>query len=570
MISWMRACTWCLWGALLLQVFSSKVSARRRTATAGQTSQRFTIDGRLDEWNIGLFGPTSPIVLSAASAHTEAGMIRNDKDHSVELFVMHGLEHLWIAAIVTDDQVIRSFRGGEIWRGDLLEVFLGRSQQQDLLHIAVGASGDAFIYSATPKVRATDIRAASRITAPGYTLEIAVPYRLLGLQPKAGETLPINFAAKDADADDPVLAHRSWSGFRHNALASLGRLVLLGPSTPRPQAPECVPGDVLEITTPLRARSSQLTSGDQIVRLRILNYQSAEPNWAEFWTDWRPKQIESELELAQRLGANTIRFFIFYVPFGGPSPKRIMLKRLSSLIQMARSKGLLVIPTFFPFMKVFDQGHRAAMEAHLSSIVRRYRGEPTIAMWDLINEPDASWANSEIKHTTAEEVANWAQQMLRATRNADPTHLITFGLRGHFSHRERIRPLEALPDADVISLHFYDDPIAALGPQLERARAFGKPVVLQEFGVSSMLVDETEAASYYRNLCQGAKEHRLAGVGAWELFDHPINTITWLKLAPFEEHPQQYFGLVDSGQRVKAQAQEFCNCLEVPRFRIRN
>jgi endo-1,4-beta-mannosidase len=81
----------------------------------------------------------------------------------------------------------------------------------------------------------------------------------------------------------------------------------------------------------------------------------------------------------------------------------------------------------------------------------------------------------------------------------------------------------------------------------------GKPVVMEEFGVSSDYVSEQNAASYYRQVLHNTL---LAGATGWLAWNN-IDYDDLYDVEPYLHHPfEMHFGLIDRDGRAKAQAEE--------------
>jgi endo-1,4-beta-mannosidase len=112
--------------------------------------------------------------------------------------------------------------------------------------------------------------------------------------------------------------------------------------------------------------------------------------------------------------------------------------------------------------------------------------------------------------------------------------------------------------ADFLGPHTYpigDDPIRqryAAAIPCELAGTFGKPVIMEEFGVSSDFAADTSAASYYRHVLHSTL---LAGATGWIAWN---NTDFALPLQdPYRHHAfEQHFGLTDANGNPKATLRE--------------
>ncbi len=544
--------------------------ASGKAAVARPAPAALTLDGDLTEWNPGHFSVAAPTEFGAASSFVEAGQVSSDADQSARFYVTFDAQSVIVGALVTDDDVVQQYRNGDMWQGDLFEVFLGRPGGA-LLHVATNPVGDVHVFSA-PDPRTTPferlIRAAAKVEKTGWVVEVAVPFKAFGAS-GTEPTLAFNVSMKDADAQQP-LAHRVWSGVRHQQRASAATLVLDRSPGPKSAALRCPPpSGRLDVRAPLVVDQGQLRAGAAPVTLRLLNFQSANENWATFWSAFRPDRVRADLDLAKKLGANAIRLFVFDDVFGLEVVHPQMLERLHLVVREAATRGLLTVVTFFPFKKEFRPEWHSRMQAHLEAVVSSFVQDPAIAMWDLMNEPDHMWALYD-GGVTPRDVSAWAQLMYAAVRKADPSHLVTVGLAGHFLDHGQTTfdPDQALPFVDVVSIHAYDDTPAETAARLKRARdGLHGPLVLQEFGATSLYATDDEAEGQLRSTCQAAAAAGFSGVGVWELYDHPVGSIA--HAAPrWSETVENDFGLVTYDGRVKAQANAFCQCLPAPVLRI--
>jgi mannan endo-1,4-beta-mannosidase len=153
----------------------------------------------------------------------------------------------------------------------------------------------------------------------------------------------------------------------------------------------------------------------------------------------------------------------------------------------------------------------------------RYRDDPAIFAWDLMNEPEID--------DTARDAAgmplarSWLTEMAAHVRSLDPNHLVTSGDEGFF---DRFGVLDAsaelaLPGLDFGSWHLYPDTYRLSQAQAldlvrrhgAAAAAAGRPVLLQEFGYGFQHPDQPEVyQSWLRTL---AGDPNSAGWIFWRL-----------------------------------------------------
>ena len=153
----------------------------------------------------------------------------------------------------------------------------------------------------------------------------------------------------------------------------------------------------------------------------------------------------------------------------------------------------------------------------------RYRDDPTIFAWDLMNEPEI---DDRARDAAGAPLArSWLAEMAAHVRSIDPNHLVTSGDEGFFDRPGVLDPAAelAIPGLDFGSWHLYPDTYRippAQGVELVRrhgevAAAAGRPVLLQEFGYGWQHADQPDVyRSWLRAL---AAEPNAAGWAFWRL-----------------------------------------------------
>jgi endo-1,4-beta-mannosidase len=183
---------------------------------------------------------------------------------------------------------------------------------------------------------------------------------------------------------------------------------------------------------------------------------------------------------------------------------------------------------------------------------------PAVAGWLLSNEMPLHGRDGDQDVVTA-----WARLLINALRAVGATQPVgtgdgawgaeTSGRDNGFSLR-RLAPL-----VDFMAPHVYlssDDPVRQMlsaAFACELSGSFGKPVVLEEFGLSSDMASGDEAAHYYRQVLHSSL---LAGARGWLAW----NNCDYDSLAqedPCRHHPfEMHFGITDYTGKPKPQARE--------------
>ena len=132
---------------------------------------------------------------------------------------------------------------------------------------------------------------------------------------------------------------------------------------------------------------------------------------------------------------------------------------------------------------------------------RRYKDEPAIMCWDLMNEPEIDNTRSDAAGNPLAE--SWIAEMSAYVKSIDARHLVCSGGEGFYDRDSVIDPASelAIPSIDFGTWHTYPD-YHGLSPaqvvelvhrHAETANAADKPVLLQEFSYSHLHDDQPEA-----------------------------------------------------------------------------
>lgn len=127
----------------------------------------------------------------------------------------------------------------------------------------------------------------------------------------------------------------------------------------------------------------------------------------------------------------------------------------------------------------YRDGFRGAYLDWVRTVVPPYRDEPTIAMWELVNEP---------KTSDIATLRGFFDEAGGVLHELAPHHLVSSGTLqpDQFGGAEPFTELVASPGIDVVTLHEYDtsgDVSPQLWPALDAARAVGKPLFVGEWGL---------------------------------------------------------------------------------------
>jgi endo-1,4-beta-mannosidase len=260
-----------------------------------------------------------------------------------------------------------------------------------------------------------------------------------------------------------------------------------------------------------------------------VNYYDPNTGWApKIWRQFDAKRVTRHFEVMRSLGVNCARVFLTAATFQ-PDVNTIdeqALAKLDTLVRIARQSGIWLIltgPDHWEGSPAYWKPDRFAGERALKALDnfwraagRRYRGEPAIFAWDLLNEPHIpwfmetwrplwskwlqakyedvdklktawagelkegeSWGNVAVPENKAsagnprlldwqrfrESLADeWVRRQAEAIRQADPTHLVTVGYiqwsyplvrGGNPSQYAAFNPQRQARWLDFMCMHFY-------------------------------------------------------------------------------------------------------------------
>ena len=203
--------------------------------------------------------------------------------------------------------------------------------------------------------------------------------------------------------------------------------------------------------------------------------------------------------------------------------------QLDRVLAIAKAHGDKVIPVLgnqysycdgrTKTLPWYQQGYRTTTGRHdlvtyrsyVKAITKRYAGNSTIAMWQLVNEGQAINGDGTCTESKAlRALAEFSKDVGGLAHRVDPTHLVSLGTVAGYSGSGRqwcgarnghYQTLMASPGNDVCDYHDYGYPAEPMGmpvgPNLESAthmcHATGKPLMVAEIGIyannDSALID---------------------------------------------------------------------------------
>jgi endo-1,4-beta-mannosidase len=293
------------------------------------------------------------------------------------------------------------------------------------------------------------------------------------------------------------------------------------------------------------------------------------------WRSYDPELIRDELAVLASHGLTMTRSF-FYWPDFMPGPYEIdetMTARFADFLDRHTEQGLTTVPTFIVghmsgenwdpawrngrdlYSDVWMVSRQAWFAAEMT---RRYSGHPAVAGWLVSNEMPIYGGT-----TTSHEIVDaWARIIRDAVRAAGGHQPFSLG-DGAWGievtgHDNGFRLTEIAEITDFLGPHTYpvgDDPVRqryAAAVACALSGTFGKPVIMEEFGVSSDFASEANAAAYYRHVLWNTLLAGATGWIAWNNTDFALPAQD-----PYRHHAFELnFGLADAGGRPKQTLRE--------------
>lgn len=338
----------------------------------------------------------------------------------------------------------------------------------------------------------------------------------------------------------------------------------------------------------MKRQSAKVVVNGQARNWLGVNYWSRRGG-PRMWREYDPNFVRDELLTMRALGMNVTRSFAFWPDFM-PEPHVLdpaIVERFIDFLDAHQEAGLTTIPTFIvghmsgqnwdPAWRdgrdIFSDVTFVAEQAwYIRELVSRVAEHPAVEAWLLTNEIPiyGDWVGRGIGTLDHRAVRSWAEILTTAVRAGGSQAPVSVGdgawgveVTGA-DNGFRIREIEPL--VDFHGPHVYrmeTDPVRQnLGAAFicELLDFGGKPVVMEEFGVTSDYVSEEHAANYYRQVLHNTLLAGATGWLAWNNTDYD----DLADMEPYSHHPfEMHFGITDKNGRVKAQGLELSKFSEL-------
>jgi endo-1,4-beta-mannosidase len=282
------------------------------------------------------------------------------------------------------------------------------------------------------------------------------------------------------------------------------------------------------------------------------------------WRSYDPTVVREELRVLAAHGLTMTRSF-FYWPDFMPEPDRVdetLVERYADFLEAHRELAMTTVPTFVVGHmsgENWDPAWRGGRDLYgdvwlvarqawfIRTLTARFADHPAVSGWLISNEMPIYGGSGDV-----DAVTSWAELVVQAVRaggGTQPTSLgdgawgieVTGSDNGFSLRRTRdlvdfVGPHVYPMGTDVVRQHLR----AALVCEL--AAVAGKPVVLEEFGLSSDFVSEAGAGHHYRQVLHTSLLAGATGWIAWNNTDYD----DLLDQDPYRHHPfELHFGITD-------------------------
>ena len=179
-----------------------------------------------------------------------------------------------------------------------------------------------------------------------------------------------------------------------------------------------------------------------------------------------------------------------------------------------------------------DPGMLVSYRDWVAEVVTRYRDDPRIAFWQLMNEAEVKPSEGDPcpgdGSDQAQVLGDWTADVAGLVKSIDPNHLVSLGTIGSGqcgASGDQYEDLHAIPEIDLCEYHDYGSPAVpipgdewnGLQVRLEQCTALGKPLFVGEAGIVPDDLDGTllARADAFAAKLQAQLAAGVAGFLAW-------------------------------------------------------
>ncbi len=239
-------------------------------------------------------------------------------------------------------------------------------------------------------------------------------------------------------------------------------------------------------------------------------------------------------------GANTVRTWFFQSYTQGQNK----WAAFDRVLRAAAARGMKVVPVLVNHWSACEPGsstknvsfyragykqagygYQMSFRDYARTVAQRYADDPTIAFWQLVNEPGTNQVDGACDEAVgASALRAFADDMVGVIKAVDANHLVSLGTAGgggcgtSYTNYSYVHA----GAVDLCSYHDYGPPEAAmpgdewngLAFRVEQAAALGKPLFIGEAGIDKALGLQ-QRASYFDAKIRAAFSNGIDGYLIW-------------------------------------------------------
>ncbi len=238
--------------------------------------------------------------------------------------------------------------------------------------------------------------------------------------------------------------------------------------------------------------------------VRGLNYiASYAPSDVAMWRNYDSDRVDKELGYMAGLGANSVRFWLAWVVYDVEREK--FIAKFKDFLRLCRKHNITAMPIIWDSCfgdkrssyddlkdwvanpgteRVKDLSFRPQGDEYVKAVIGAAKGDPTVLLWDVMNEP------------SDEGVESWLEHYCKLIKSIDKEHPITIGWA------QAQRNAVSADWVDVMSYHPYGiwDKNRDVWTKAVReisAKHGNKPILANEIGGPGLFMLYEDTMNYF-------------------------------------------------------------------------
>jgi hypothetical protein len=172
----------------------------------------------------------------------------------------------------------------------------------------------------------------------------------------------------------------------------------------------------------------------------------------------------------------------------------------------------------------------------VTEVVSRYKNDPTIAVWQLMNEAEIKASDAATSCSPTSDLYNFAADVSSLVKSIDPNHLVNLGTMGAGqcgSQGSDYKLINSISTLDVCEYHDYGHETEALPANLvadiAACNALNKPIFVGEAGIKATSVggNLADRAAAFDAKCSAMFKAGVTGFLVWSWNNSASTTSDW-------------------------------------------